>query len=79
MAKCRSCDAEIEWGLLNGRHHPLDIEPNPAGNLVETPIIEQGGRVVRTITKANPAPSDGVIRMSHFASCPNREQHRRRR
>ena len=67
VTTCRSCGAPIEWAVSPaGKRLPLDVAFGP-GNL----LLDQHGvaRVVR----------DGEgTRRSHFASCPNAGQHRRR-
>ena len=72
MANCRSCNADIEWAewAESGKPVPLDVGAKPNGNLV---VI--GGKVRRY------APEDAKLardrRVSHFATCPDRDQWRK--
>jgi hypothetical protein len=71
VSRCKSCGAEIIWAVTtNGRRIPLDAEPE-----VDAPglfRIEIGG----------PPPGAFAVRKlytSHFATCPNADQHRKPR
>lgn len=88
MSTCRSCQARIVWAKTAGnrRSIPLDAELKrgqlvPAefdnGNLRNTNGVAMGhgGEVVPVVEYVAPGP--GLWR-SHFASCPNSAQHRRR-
>lgn len=69
--KCRSCGAPVLWVVMapSGKWNPLDEAPRADGN-----VIEEGGRA-RIAT----AEDQGSVRYaSHFATCPNAGQHRRR-
>lgn len=68
---CRSCGAPIVWCVTPaGNRMPVDADPSPRGNLV----LE--GELARVV----PAP-DLLDRRprhtSHFATCPNADQHRK--
>lgn len=72
ISNCRSCGAAVLWAQTeNGKVMPVDPAPHPDGNLVLTSI--GGGFQVR-VDKAAP----GEKHRSHFVTCPNAEQHRRR-
>lgn len=72
--RCRSCRAPILWGTTQaGVPHPVDLEPNQEGNLVE----EEDGRL-RVIAGPLEVPSGTVIYMSHFATCPHAGDWRKR-
>lgn len=86
---CRSCGAPIRWAVTtNGRRIPIDAEPHPEGNLA---IAGQGagGRIsfdptVRLIPKAQlddfrQKHPGTPLYLSHFATCPNADTHRRNR
>lgn len=76
MSRCRSCNAEIIWAITeNGKKIPLDAEP------VARPI---GLFAIDTSTDPPLAVSTASERRepeyrSHFATCPNADQHRRSR
>lgn len=73
MSACRSCGAEIFWAkTTSGRNIPLDADKVgplivPDGNLE---FVESGAVMV--------VGAGGKMR-SHFATCPNANQHRRNR
>lgn len=71
MAACRSCGAEVEWVVTEkGKRMPLDAGEVEGGNIV----IDGLGptRVAKYV--ANGAGN----RVSHFATCPNAKEHRKR-
>lgn len=85
---CRSCGAAIVWiTTQNGRKMPCNADPveyqdNRKGKDV---IVTEDGKVVRgtVIDKARPSALvpivDGTGYISHFATCPFADQHRRSR
>jgi hypothetical protein len=79
-ASCRSCDAPIIWAsTVKGRSMPVDFEPHPDGNIV---LHERRGR--GPLAEVVAAGQDGLIpgealRLSHFSTCPQADQHRRPR
>jgi len=73
-AKCRSCKAPVYWAVTGtGGAMPVNVEPSPDGNLS---LRWNGRRILAVYVDANFA---GPRRKSHFASCPNAAEHRRRR
>ena len=74
---CRSCDAAIRWAVsdASGKRMPIDAEPVPAGNLAVR--LDEG------VLRARSAPADAKLSagekrgVSHFATCPDADQHRR--
>ncbi len=75
MAKCNSCGAEIIWAhTASGKAIPLDAEPVPFGNLVVVPGAD-GPRAL----SVNIPGALGPRYVSHFATCPNANQHRKPR
>jgi hypothetical protein len=64
VSACRACLAPLRWERTErGRPMPLDIDPNPAGNVV----IEDGHAVVLAPGSDHP----GERWMPHFSTCPN--------
>ena len=78
MSKCKSCGANIIWlPTENGKSMPCDATPipyvdDPAGSLL---LVTNSGNVVRARADAT---SDKFGYVSHFATCPNADKHRRR-
>jgi len=71
--KCRSCGAAIIWAkTAGGSSVPLDAEPVPNGNIV----LRSDG--IAVYLKAADARPTGGCFVSHFATCPNAAQHRKR-
>lgn len=69
MGTCRSCGAAIEWAeLISGKRHPF----NPPIVVLRTQgAILDGTRTIETI--------DGNITTSHFSSCPQAKEWRKKR
>jgi hypothetical protein len=73
---CKSCGAPILWARSDrGSLMPLDRSPHPDGNL-ELVQVDGVGQVARVVV---PDPTLGHRRLSHFVTCPNAPEHRRRR
>ena len=76
MSKCKSCGAEILWiKMKSGKAMPVDPEPYRFCKVGEDPdtFVTKEGETVKGIP--------GVIMtgyISHFATCPNADRHRRR-
>lgn len=78
-AACRSCRAPVTWAITDlGNRIPLDLTPVADGNIV---VIghQAGTTVVRVVTIDEPAPAGAPRYVSHFATCPNADAHRRGR
>lgn len=81
-ARCGSCDAPIVWASTHaGRNMPLDAQPcaeptslrawrDPAGTIHVRDIDGIGSTEI---------PADARNATSHFATCPNAGQHRRKK
>lgn len=73
-ARCRSCDALIVWAMFaSGRLMPLDAERVKGGRIVLVPSSKSTPRA-----EMLPPDPDAVRYVSHFASCPNAAEHRKR-
>jgi len=90
FSRCRSCDAPIIWVITtNGKRMPVDAEPVVAGRgfRIDEQLLDEaqmgfndddlkpGKDVVATFT-GTPA-KDERLYLSHFATCPDADQHRR--
>lgn len=71
MSTCRSCGAPVRWErTAAGKPIPLDPEPRPDGNLA----FRDDGRVY----SLPQSTLDDVPRyVTHFATCPHANQHRK--
>jgi hypothetical protein len=73
--RCSSCKAEVVWGItVTGHRMPVNAEPDPAGRwrlFGDTPRIVYVP-VERRVELA------GQLHVSHFATCPFADQHRKR-
>jgi hypothetical protein len=75
MSRCRACDTLIEWCVTEaGKKMPVDLEPNPEGNLWKKDAMEEGSlvAVVDLFT-----PEDKPRFMPHWATCPSAEEFRK--
>jgi hypothetical protein len=72
MNFCKSCGAEIIWAVTeNGKRMPLDAQPiNRPSCFV---LNDREDPPVAVVAKG---PS---VYVSHFATCPNADQHRKPR
>lgn len=90
---CRSCNAPIRWAVseASGKRIPLDPEPSEDGNIVETGRTHPTGvAMVRYLKKSQQPAMANLLALAtggpelpapryvtHFATCPNAEQHRK--
>lgn len=71
---CRSCGAAIYWALTgSGTSMPVDIEPVAGGN-----VRFVGPARVEVLGPIEVELEDGPLFVSHFATCPHADEHRRR-
>ena len=86
MSRCASCSAEIVWcRTKTGRRIPVNVDPVLVGNITVddygglTELIG-GSEPPITVHWASTGSLDGRPRyVSHFATCPNADQHRTNR
>ena len=82
MSRCRSCGKEIRWvETFSGKKMPVDAEKIYfyAGDGKELFVTDGGAVIHGTRTPGNVqdvGSRAGYI--SHFATCPNADQHRKR-
>lgn len=75
LSHCRSCAAPIVWTVTtNGKRMPVDADPivAPRGFRLE----ELDGETITAAFTGVPDPQERLYQ-SHFATCPNSDQHRR--
>lgn len=78
---CRSCGAPIIFIVsLHGRSIPCDAQQvvywQKAGGSKK--IVTPNGEVVSCELEGDPQEATGIGYVSHFATCPNADRHRRR-
>lgn len=73
MTSCKSCGATIRWVKMagSGKSMPLDDVPSTEG----TVAVERG--VAHVLSGLAIVAYDGPLFVSHFASCPQANEHRR--
>jgi hypothetical protein len=70
VSACRSCGASITWHPTPaGNLMPVDAEPVEGGNLV----------VVNGVALTAGMLDEGPRYVSHFATCPDADEHRHKR
>jgi hypothetical protein len=79
-SKCKSCDRPIVWcKMSSGKNMPLDPEPVADGNLVRMASVESGRAVFHAVVYRADKHEGFKRYRSHFVSCPQADQHRKRR
>jgi hypothetical protein len=76
MPECKSCGAPLIWAkTIKGHSLPLDAQPSPKGNVI---VTEDGTAMVyRDPSAIAPRYANEPRYVSHFATCPNAETHRK--
>lgn len=78
-ARCKSCNAPIRWCVTEGgKAMPVDLMPVRGGNIT---LRDEGVRTVAVYVQPLLEPEEDKGRphyVSHFATCPNATQHRRK-
>ena len=74
-AKCQSCGADILWVIMkeSGAKMPLDAQSTANGKIR---VSEDGTAKVMTMIEL--IAWQGSRHTSHFATCPNAAQHRKK-
>lgn len=77
-ARCGSCNAPVLWAIneKTGKRVPLDAVTVDDGNIVIVNRKPNGTPIVKYLRKGEAVP-DGARYKSHFATCPNADQHRK--
>lgn len=74
MNRCRSCGAAIRWVLLpGGKRMPVDAAPAVDGS-----VLLGANDTASVLAVADRARCTAPLYKSHFATCPQAAQHRRR-
>jgi hypothetical protein len=74
--KCKSCGRPMRWVDTNrGRKMPVDFDPHEDGNVV----VHANGRADVQGATPSEIPNGATLHFSHFATCPNANEHRRPR
>lgn len=82
MSTCRSCGAPVTWAITaSGKRMPVDPEPVEGGNVVLHPALVPGGSPTATVMPPTDDDPPPVFprHLSHFATCPHANEHRRTR
>ena len=76
---CRSCGALMIWAknAKSGKPMPFDAEPDPELTAGWVLVYRQSSSEVIATYQADPAPG-ARLRVPHFTTCPNADQHRRK-
>ena len=81
MSKCRSCGAEIKFIRLknSGKWNPVDpIKRTIKKDYGTEVLITDDGEVIRGAFASMEDGANGSGYISHFATCPNANYHRRK-
>ncbi|HEY3435634.1 MAG TPA: hypothetical protein VGK41_08270 [Solirubrobacterales bacterium] len=88
MSKCRSCGGPIIWATIDsrsrhpnrGKRHPFNAEPDLKGKWELVERGRQDGPVARYVKGQDGLPGlfESERYTSHFATCPDADQWRKR-
>lgn len=79
MTTCSTCERPILWALSErGKPIPIDPQPRADGNIVLRALGGVEDRVAHVLKPDETASAEPRY-VSHFATCPQAETHRRRR
>lgn len=74
--RCRTCEAPIFWAITDGgKRMPVDLRPVDDGNLVIVGLADVPR--VTVVEQSAPMLDDPPRYVSHFATCPDAEHHRK--
>jgi hypothetical protein len=77
--RCRSCNAPIIWATsVNGKPLPLNVQPEPRGNVELLAVGNGQDPVARVLSSAERAERVGELYVSHWVTCPDAAVWRRR-
>lgn len=77
QSNCRSCDADIIWGVTEkDKRMPVDADPVEGGSFALVNEEVNGKTIVRAVWRTRAPEGTTEFHASHFATCPNAEQHR---
>jgi hypothetical protein len=74
-ARCRSCGAGILWAISTASGKPIPIDPQPVDNGNVRLGRNARGEITASVLGRHEAGPG--MHVSHFATCPNRDRHRR--
>lgn len=77
-SECRSCKALVLWVVWahSGKRMPVDVTPHLIGNVVVS-YRASANQMIAEVYKPALHPNRNRY-MSHFSTCPNATQHRRK-
>lgn len=81
MAVCKSCGAKIRWiKTASGKSMPVNDEEVMywQSSKGKATIVTPNGEVVKANLEGILNTATGIGYISHFATCPNADKHRRR-
>lgn len=78
LGPCKSCRAAIWWAVtIHDKSTPMDADPSEDGCWVVDGTTENGAPRVRLSEPLTDPPKTSRFK-SHWATCPNADQHRKR-
>lgn len=71
--RCKSCSANVQWVKTeNGKSMPIDEKPSPDGNIIR---LDSG--LYHVLKKDEMRQPNKTLYISHFATCPAADKHRK--
>lgn len=80
MSMCNSCHRPVFWGKTeaSGKRMPVDTHPVDDGNVLIV-AYDDKSPVLRVLKKGEDPPDEVSRYVSHFVTCPHRDEHRKPR
>lgn len=80
MSACSTCGAPIRWCVTEkGAAMPVDVAPAKNGNLILRAVGSKTIAACVTPLLETPEERAAPHFLSHFATCPSADQHRRKK
>lgn len=78
---CSSCSAAVIWAITakNNKRMPVDAAPTPDGSIMLVASKTRPGVTIAVVVPESERAAHTELRKSHFATCPNSMQHRKKK
>lgn len=78
ISLCKSCRAPIRFALVGLSRMPIDADPIPLGNIaIKCTAYGLSGEILTGLFLEAARRDGDDLHISHFATCPNADRHRK--